>query len=263
MLKEISEFTNSIILCTALILILCGFIVFILIMYYLKRKKHLKEQESMKKEFKAALIQTEFEVQEQTRKNLASELHDNIGQLLSLTNVTLASININEKAKTKQKIDDTLNLVTKSIKELRQLSKIIYGEQLLQQGLIPTIEQEIIWLQRNGQFLIEFINEIENTDITNTDKDLFIFRLLQESINNIIKHAEADKIIIHLKYVNDTMQLTIQDNGIGFNSTEKINEQNGLGLLNMQKRINLLKGRMHIDSIKNLGTKIIFIIPYP
>lgn len=216
-----------------------------------------------KKKFEEELIQTEIEVQEQTRKNLASDLHDNIGQLLSLTKVTAASINIEDKEKAENKLNDIQDLLTKSIKELRQLSKIIHGEHLVQQGLIVTIEQEIMWLQRNGHFSVDFINNIENSEITNSDKDLFLYRLLQETLNNIIKHSNADAIKIELVYADQNMKLTVQDNGKGFNVAEKMKMKNGLGLLNMQKRITLLQGNMNIDSIEDKGTKIIFTIPYP
>jgi signal transduction histidine kinase len=218
---------------------------------------------TLQQQFEQELIQTQIEVQETTRKHLASELHDNIGQLLSLTNVTLASINITDTEKAEQKITDTQNLVTKSIQELRQLSKIIHGEQIIRQGLIQTIEQEIAWLQRNGVYTITFNNTISHIETSNADKDLFLYRLLQESLNNIIKHSGADTINISLLYNNQSLQLVIEDNGNGFNVAEKIKEQSGMGLVNMQKRINLLKGNMQINSAENKGTTISFNIPYP
>ena len=262
MFEKIPDFTNSIFIGTILILLLSGFIVINLVFYYFKVKKHLKDQEALKTKFQIELIQTQIEVQEQTRKNLASELHDNIGQLLSLTNVTLASINLTDLEKAAQKIADTQILVTKSIKELRQLSKIIHGEQLIQQGLIETIEQEINWLKRNEQFLVIFEHRIADLEIARVEKDLFIYRLLQECLNNIIKHSGANQIEIQLVYTNQTMCLRITDNGVGFNYSEVLKKSNGLGLANMQKRIDLLKGSFKIDSIPHLGTTLEFSIPY-
>ena len=257
------EIKLTILLGTILVLFFAIMIVFLINIFKNKNQLYQKEKQLMQISFEQQLLQTQLEVQEQTRKNLASDLHDNIGQLLSLTNVTLASINLADKEKAIQKITDTQTLITRSIKELRQLSKIIHSEQLIKQGLIQTIKQEIIWLQRNDYFSIEFMNDIEDEAAVNVDKDLFLYRLLQESLNNIFKHAAADKIIIHLKYNNNTMQLSVEDNGVGFNVEEAITQQNGLGIPNMQKRINLLKGSMNIHSVKNKGTVILFIIPYP
>lgn len=253
-----------VIIAVILILLFLGILFLVMILVYNnRRKKALKEKEMMQQQFKAELLQTEFEVQEQTRKNLAADLHDNIGQLLSLTNVTLASINTSDKEKAEQKITDIRELVTRSIRELRQLSKIIHGEQLIQQGLLKTIEQEITWLERNGHYSVEFIHDLPDFDNNTVDKDLFVYRLLQESINNIIKHSGANRIRIELIYKEPLLHLTVTDNGVGFNADAKLAQQGGLGLLNMQKRVGLLNGSMQVHSEENKGTTITFSIPYP
>lgn len=253
-----------VIIAVILILLFLGILFLVMILVYNnRRKKALKEKEMMQEQFKAELLQTEFEVQEQTRKNLAADLHDNIGQLLSLTNVTLASINTSDREKAEQKITDTRELVTRSIRELRQLSKIIHGEQLIQQGLLKTLEQEITWLERNGHYSVEFIHDLPDFDNNTVDKDLFVYRLLQESINNIIKHSGANRIRIELIYKEPLLHLTVTDNGVGFNMDAKLVQQGGLGLLNMQKRVGLLNGSMQVHSEKNNGTTITFSIPYP
>ena len=263
MFKEISDITNSILIGTSMVLILSGFIILNLIFYYIKLKKHLAEQEALKTKFQMELIQTQFEVQEQTRKNLASELHDNIGQLLSLTNVTLASINFQYPEKAEQKITDTQHLVTRSIKELRQLSKLIHGEHFIQQGLTTSIEQEINWLQRNGLYTVHSHLDLSTAPASNADKDLFVFRLLQESFNNILKHACADTIHVALHYDQGFLHLEISDNGIGFDAAAVNTTKQGLGLPNMQKRIQLLQGSMLVNATHQKGTHIIFQIPYP
>ena len=225
--------------------------------------KYQKNKLLLQQKFESELIQTQFEVQEQTRKNLASELHDNIGQLLSLTNVTLASINFQYPEKAEQKITDTQHLVTRSIKELRQLSKLIHGEHFIQQGLTTSIEQEINWLQRNGLYTVHSHLDLSTAPASNADKDLFVFRLLQESFNNILKHACADTIHVALHYDQGFLHLEISDNGIGFDAAAVNTTKQGLGLPNMQKRIQLLQGSMLVNATPQKGTHIIFQIPYP
>ena len=244
------------------ILFLAGSIISFVFEYKKKQSKHKEELLLEKIRNEKLVLQTQFEVQEQTRKNIASDLHDNIGQLLSLTNLTLASINLLDIEKAEQKINDTRSLITRSIKELRQLSKIIHGEQLIQQGLIETIEQEINWLKRNEQYIVRFEHEVSTLETNQVDKDLFLYRLLQECLNNIIKHSGATQIYIQLLYRVQIMHLTIQDNGVGFNYTEVSKLSSGLGLANMQKRIDLLKGTFHIHSEPNKGTTLEFSIPY-
>lgn len=253
---------NVILFAGLLLLLLSSVYIGFIVLARNKQNKLITEKVHMENQFKEELLKTEFEVQEHTRKNIAADLHDNIGQLLSLTNVTLASINTNDKEKTEQKISDTQELVTRSIRELRQLSRIIHGEQLIQQGLLKTIEQEIAWLERNGHFSVVFTHELPFFEENTADKDLFTYRLLQESINNIIKHSGANKIKIELVYLQLNLQLAVTDNGVGFNVAEKI-QQSGLGLLNMQKRVSLLNGSMQVHSEESKGTTITFRIPYP
>ncbi len=208
------------------------------------------------------LLQTQIEVQEETRKNLAIELHDNIGQLLSLTNVTTASINLDDKERSREKIADIQSLLSRSIKELRQLSRIIHGEQLIEEGIIPAIERDIQWLKRNEYYRVNFEHSLLPLSFNDPGKDLFIYRLFQESLNNIIRHSGADKIDIRLDHSANIMTLTIQDNGKGFLPPEETQTQKGLGLRNMKNRVTLLDGTMTIDSILQTGTTVIFTIPY-
>lgn len=248
---------------TCVFFIAAVFILFNITAFIERRKRHKEEKQKMQDDFTRELVQTQFEVQEQTRRNLAADLHDNIGQLLSLTSVTLASINIEDKQKTLQKISDTQELVTRSIRELRQLSKIIHGEQLIQQGLLKTIEQEITWLERNGHYTVQFTCDLPDLTDNTADKDLFIYRLLQECLNNIIKHSGASQIGISLRYQAPDLQLIITDNGVGFDPEEKLKQKGGLGLLNMQKRVGLLQGTIEVSAAKNRGTSLTFTIPYP
>jgi signal transduction histidine kinase len=182
---------------------------------------------------------------------------------LSLTSVTVASINLSDRQKSGEKISAIQVLLAKSLKELRQLSKIIHGEQLITEGLVPAIEQEINWLQRNEFYKVDFSHNLERPEQKNPEKDLFLYRLLQESINNIIKHSGADQIIIRVTFSDPELQMSIQDNGTGFDTEAEPLKQGGLGLLSMQKRIELLNGSMIIESEISLGTLITFSIPYP
>jgi signal transduction histidine kinase len=262
-LENETSIQQDVILFAGLLLLLLS--VVYIAFFFLARNKQNKligEKQAMEQQFQTELMKTAFEVQEQTRKNLAADLHDNIGQVLSLTNVTLASINIEDREKTMLKITETQNLVTRSIKELRQLSKIIHGEQLIKQGLLQAIAQEITWMERNGHYSVTFVHDM-SLEISNPDKDLFLYRLLQESLNNIIKHSGADRINISLLHLDSALQLVVSDNGAGFDTQVKINAGGGLGLQNMQKRILLLNGEMQIVSAEGSGSSLTFTIPYP
>lgn len=252
------------IIASVLLFIISTIVIVLFLFRHLKKKHQHKEMILFnEKKFQAELLKTEIEIQEQTRRNLASDLHDNIGQILSLTSVIVGSINLENKENATKKITEIKTLLTKSISELRQLSKIIHGEQLIRQGLLSTIEQEIAWLERNGFYSVKLTHNLASLESSNAEKDLFLYRLLQESLNNIIKHSGADKISLHLSYSDLFMHVSISDNGTGFKVEEKMNEDHGLGLRSMKKRIDLLNGSMDIDSIIDRGTTINLKIPYP
>ncbi len=228
-----------------------------------RKKRHRDEKENMKAEFDMELVRSGFEAQEQTRKNLAGDLHDNIGQLLSLTSVLLGSVNFKETQKAEQKILDANELVVRSIQELRQLSRLIHGEQVLKHGLLEGLKQEIGWLERSGRFKILFLAPDEDLGVQNADKDLIIYRLFQESVGNIIKHAQADEITVELRYFENALLLTIRDNGIGFDPTCLNDSTLGLGLHNMKRRVELVRGKLDIQSDTGRGSVINISIPYP
>ena len=223
----------------------------------------MEEKEQMKVIFEAELIKTQMEIQEQTLQTIGTDLHDNIGQLLSLTSLTLNSIELDNPDKAQQKVDAAIELNLKSIKEMRQLGKLLHGEQLLKQGLEEAIRSEINWIEKSGRFAIAYNICGEKPLESNTDKDLILFRITQEILNNIIKHSGAGEITIKLDYPENGLRLQVIDNGEGFEIDELPEEQKGMGLKNIQKRAEIVGGTVFIQSKIGEGTCIDIFIPYP
>ncbi|MCZ4223699.1 sensor histidine kinase [Pedobacter rhodius] len=254
----------SIILLASLVFLLMPIFLLLYIRSYNRHKKnHFVEKENMRQKFESEILKTHIEVQEQTMQTIATELHDNIGQLLSLTTLTLNSINIPENEKAAEKIGNSLSLINKSIKEIRELAKILHGEQIVESGIGNAIEQEINWLKRAGAYDLHVNNDLLGLNISSSDKDLIILRLLQEIINNIIKHAQATSIQIDAYLKNEILFLTVKENGIGFDYEEAKNKKAGIGLASIQKRVELIKGKIDVNSASEKGTSIFIEIPYP
>ncbi|MDP1842060.1 MAG: ATP-binding protein [Sediminibacterium sp.] len=254
---------TGIVIGAVVFLFLAGLVVYFVIAYQNRQNLNEKEKENMQFAFEQEILKTEMEVKEQTLQTIATDLHDNIGQLLSLTHATLSSINLQDQPKSEQKIATALNFVNTSVKDLRQLAKLLHAENLLQQGLVKAIEQEVNWLEKTGQFDIQFLNHLEKELPISSNKSLFIFRLIQETISNIIKHAEANKISIEIGLSNKLFYCKVIDDGKGFDIT-KIAEQKdrGLGISNMKKRAALIGGKLDINSCPNEGTTIYIEVPY-
>jgi len=217
----------------------------------------------MQQKFESEMLQTRVEVQDQTMQSIATELHDNVGQLLSLTTLTLNSVNLNDAEKAKKKIDNSLSLVNKSIKELRELAKLLHGEQLVENGIGHAIHQEINWLNKTGAYELKINNQLLEVQVTSPDKDLIILRLLQEIINNIIKHAQAKHIQIDSYLEKNALHLRVRDNGVGFDPNEIKVKKSGMGLNSIYKRIEMINGKLALNSAPGEGTSISIEIPYP
>jgi signal transduction histidine kinase len=257
------EIRNIVIITTLIFLIAPAFLVAYIFVYNRRKKRHIEEKELMKLTFETELAKTQYEVQEQTMQTIGADLHDNIGQLLSLTSLTLNSIEIDNPLKAKEKIEASIDLTMRSIKEMRLLGHLLQGDQLVALGLSEAIRQEISWMERSGRFQIIYTPSDEIPANNNPDKDLIIFRILQEIFNNIIKHAAATQIIIKLDYEEGTLKLCVEDNGVGFIADDLPLEKHGMGLKNISKRAGIIGGQATINSNPGQGTQIIIFIPYP
>jgi len=241
---------------------LAGFIIYFIVLYRKKQVLHAIEKERTAIEFQQELFQTQLEVQEQTMQTIGTDLHDNIGQLLSLTSLTLNSIELDDLQKARKKIDASIDLTVRSIKELRLLGKLLQGDQLMSLGLIEAIQHEINWMEKSGKFEIIYeVNGIEDQQ-NSSENNLILFRMMQEILNNIIKHAFATQIVIKLEYLNNTTHLQIADNGAGFDPEALPAAKKGMGLYNMQKRAGILGGTFSIKSHLGEGTCIDIVIPH-
>ena len=255
-----NEIKVIIILSTLAFLLAPAFLLLYIRSYNRRKKDHLTEKQTLQQEYEADLLRTQLEVQEQTVKTIAADLHDNIGQLLSLTSLTLGSITVADQ-KTAAKLDDSQQLVRRSIRELRQLANLLHGEKIIENGLVDAIKYEVEWLKKSGTYEVSFDNFIEEKHEITAEKSLILFRLLQEVINNIIKHAGATRINISLNQIQHHILLSITDNGIGFNP-EKASKA-GMGLSNLLRRTKSIQGELDIISAPDEGTTIAVKVPYP
>lgn len=261
--KDQREIYIAVITTTIIFLMISLGLILLVIIYNRRKKKHIEEKAQMQQTFAAEILKTQLEVQEQTMQTIGADLHDNIGQLLSLTSLTLGSIEINEVNKAQQKIDTALDLNSRCIKELRLLGKLLQGEQLIASGLAEAINYEIAWMEKAGQYTVNYQTENYCTESCNADKDLLVFRILQEILNNIIKHAFATQIKIKLDCWNSCLQLLVEDNGIGFSTDAVAGKQEGMGLHNIRKRAGLMDGEIDIASRPGTGTCVTLKISYP
>lgn len=225
-----------------------------------EKNQYLKEKEELKNNFEKLMLQSKFEIQEQTLKNISQEIHDNIGQVLSLVKLNISKLKLYDKNRWDESIEDSGILLNKAIIDLRDLSKSLNTDYILDKGLLSSIEYELELIKKYGGYETELIIHGEEHRME-PQKELVLFRICQEAFNNIMKHAEATFISVTANYAG-ALELIIRDNGKGFNTAgSQINgERDGLGLKNILNRSALLGGYCEINSNHN-GTEVKLVIP--
>jgi signal transduction histidine kinase len=248
------------ILITGGIIIFSALVIFIILFIFLYQKRyyhHLQEKEQLKSEYQKELMQAQLEIQEQTLKNIAQEIHDNIGQELSLVKLNLNTMDIYKQAELQDKITNSKNLVGKAIQDLRDLSKGMNTDSILAMGLYKAIAHELEMIKKTEVYRTRLELKGENPKL-DEQKELILFRIVQESLHNIIKHANAKNIDVKLNHTDEKLELSIADDGSGFETgiAESSAADAGMGLRNMQNRAKLINADFNIRSIKNSGTTV-------
>jgi len=248
-----------------LLFILLGSLLFVLVSGYLtyrnRQKKALlkqKEQERqiqvLKTEKERNLFGVMMEGVEQERKRLAADLHDGLGGRLSGISIKLSKLAEVEKVKkTAPELDHILGNIDDSLQELRSVARNLMPETLLKYGLKAALEDYCSTLNfKDTNIVLQYYS---TKDIEDRSTKLTVYRIIQELINNALKHAKATEILVQFIHDKDKIGITVEDDGIGFDQS-KINQENGLGLTNLRNRVNFLNGKMDVSSIVNEGTSV-------
>ncbi len=252
--------TTLILIGTIIVIFFVAFVVLLSYLFTTKKNKLIQEKQLMKTQFEQALLQTQLEIQEQTLKTISEEIHDNVGQVLSLVKLNLNTVGHLPDERAQQKITKTKELVSKAINDLRDLSRSLHGEKIGEIGLPDAIANELRVIQNTGQFEtdIQIKGQAYKLD---PQKEMILYRIVQEALHNSIKHARSLKLQVELDYQPDLFILTVMDDGTGFDPAALPGSQTGIGLKSMQNRAALIGGTFSIHSSNNNGTSISIVIP--
>jgi len=240
-----------------LALLLVGFIVTILFLY--QRRQHRQEQElaRLKDLYQNELLQSQLEIKEATFKTIAQELHDNIGQMLSVVKFSLATLTIKKDHPDFESIHESREMLNKAIFDLSDITKSMHTDRITKIGLVEAIKYELQMLQKMKLFETSF-NSSEDYFHFDEQKEIFLFRMFQEIMNNIIKHAKAKLVKVNIQSQNDhQFKLVISDDGVGFNVSEKqltTSSSAGVGLKSIINRAKLIGASVKIDSAVGSGS---------
>lgn len=203
-------------------------------------------------------IQAEIDTLEKERKRIASDLHDELGPLLSAVKLQINSLDITEPGD-QQVIDTSSSHIDTIITKLREISNNLMPNTLMRKGLKRAIEEFIVNSQQASGLQIKFVCPQELA--LDKQKEINIYRIIQELLHNTIKHARATYLIIQITVENNSLLLMTADDGKGFDYFAKAKDNPGLGLRNLQSRAEVMGGDIACLSEPGKGTMYTFEIP--
>ena len=247
------------------IALLAGFILLVFIIGYqyfnrrqLQQQAHIQQQLAQQQE---ALTKAVIDAEEQERQRIGSDLHDGVGQLLSAVKMNLSGLVTHIEPNREQQcflVEKTLALLDESRKEVRAISHQMMPDKQLKSGLVADVQSFIEKLDSERLKVNFEANGFKNRLESNVE--IILYRAIQETINNVLKHAKDNYLNIKLERTSDAIVAQIEDNGVGFD-IQKISEFDGIGLKNILARIEYLRGTVNYMSSPEKGTTVLINVP--
>ena len=222
--------------------------------YYRNKQKHkhelIKTQSLQEKLRFKAVVDSE----EKERTRIAKELHDGLGQLLSSAKLNISSLEDNIVKDDEYLLKNSLKIIDEAVVEVRSISHNLMPTALMNYGLKEAIKELCRRVNDSKKIIIDFNSEKFDIKLIK-ETEIILYRIIQEIINNMLKHSKADKINIELTNSQNTLKLYINDNGVGFDKSE-ISRSKGIGWQNIYSRVSILNGEIIVNSQIGKGTEI-------
>lgn len=234
--------------------------VMVYIRKYKQRKREYMNEIEVKNEIhKRELLATQLEIQQATMQQIGRELHDNIGQKLTLVSLyTQQLLYENRVPEVSERIDQVSQIINQSLQDLRSLSKTLTDDNINQKEIVTLIQEEVDNTNTFKRCHVTFEHNFRQLDLSFVHKNVLL-RITQEFIQNSIKHANCKNILIKLNTSENILwELNLKDDGIGFDS-DKI-KSNGIGLTNMKNRAAIIGADFTLESQENTGTSLHIIL---
>lgn len=237
---------------TILVFAIVLIMVVVFIFFHKKKSELLFERQLQEAQFQQEITLAIIEMKETTLSYIGQELHDDLGQKMSIAKLMVNMGLENAEGAQKEILLEINEVIGESIRDIRSLSKSFISEQIENLGLIESIQKEVSRIDRLNLMKITFTHNTDKIGLE-SKHSLILFRIIQESINNVLKHSRAKNMSISLIDEPQFIEIMLQDDGIGF---EKEGDKNGSGLISMKKRANLIKTDFDLTTSVGKGTTI-------
>jgi signal transduction histidine kinase len=239
---------------TMVILFAIALFVFLVVHSRKKYNQYSYEKELLQQQFAQTLLQTQLEIKQQTMEYISRELHDNLSQVASLIKINLNTLRLEAGSPHTEKVEDSKVLLRRLINDIKLLSRSLHSDDFSHTGLFKSIETDILRINRDDLVVARFMLDGAIAEPP-YEAALILYRMAQEILNNIVKHAQATEVQCKIGGSENTLILAFKDNGVGFDPEEK-RKSGGAGLQNLEKRAALINAQLNIHSKPGDGTTV-------
>jgi len=243
---DISKINGALVIICSLMLFLVMLLFFFVVLYRKRHNYFLKQEELMKARYEHAILQAQLEIQESTLTRISEEIHDNIGQVLSLVRLNLNTLKTNDD---QEKLDSMDQQLGSAIQDMRNLSHLLNTNFIGASGLELVLRQLMAHLQRTGKFQTSVNGDFP---FLNEERSIIVYRIVQELVTNILRHAGASQVSITANGLRK--EIAVRDDGRGFIVDQPAGA--GLGLSNVRNRARLISASITIQSKPGAGTEV-------
>ncbi|EDP69776.1 two-component sensor histidine kinase [Flavobacteriales bacterium ALC-1] len=241
------------------LIIIVTLIVVFFVVFQRRKNQLLLDKINQQKAFDEELVKTQQEIQEETLKHVGRELHDNVGQMLAVATMQMNTVAKIVKDEAKSKVDNASEALKNTLEEVRALSKSLNSDVIFNLGFDATVKNEIERLNKTGLIQSGLAITGEKINFENKKDEIILFRILQEFFSNTLKYAEAERLNVTLDYQKEHLNIEVNDDGNGFDMDSA---ERGSGLINMEKRAELINAEFQLESQPEKGTTLKLVYPY-
>jgi signal transduction histidine kinase len=257
---EANQLRLAIIVSALILLIFFAAIILFLLQYYKRKIVHEKEKAEMEELHKTELLNTQLEVQQQTMQHIGREIHDNVGQKLTLATIYTHQLGLNGNApELTTQLENISNIISESLTDLRKLSKTL-TQSFEHTNFIELLRTECEKINDLKVCDVKFNSNIESLPMPG-NTGLFILRMLQEFLQNSLKHAACKTISVAIEKSNTGLKLCAKDDGKGFDLNKTYHSAKGIGLKNIKQRAELIGASAELQSAEGSGTTLSLLLP--
>ena len=247
---------------TGIILVLIILVVAAVLIQHKRKFRHRQRLAEVKNQYEKTILETELKIKNDTLKAVSRNLHDNIGSNISTAMLLLYTDEQMAAAERETNRREALHMLDGIVDDLKHLARSLSPAYLSDIGLTEAIRQRIQQLEKTKKYQLNCHLQ-EAPSPLDPEKQLILYYIFQEAINNINTHAMANSIEVTLRYEKDELLLLVKDNGIGITTADAAHPARGSGLTSMSRQAAMIQASLQIDSHQQEGTSIRLRLPHP